>query len=269
MLKLLDTTTIRAEESDKDGCQRCSGKVRFLKKIENEAFCALKNSFFCRYSMRRELKSKIESITKDVRLALIAQNLCPQGIFVTERTKTFIARLATLESMELQATEVRTFFVHVLIFFIKLIGTLFFLLQLFYWNYLLITGAGCGEWTDVDSAETLRPRQNNDLSKIKGEEGDINTCKRCQGKVSNFSKNADPILLQFAPFFLRSLKPKELHQRATPGTKSAFVASNVALLWTPPLNMLLKARTKKFTAKYVSRRLSLTRRCLRFTTTLL
>ena len=62
---------------------------------------------FYRYSMRRELKSKIESITKDVRLALIAQNLCPQGIFVTERTKTFIAGLATLESMELQAIEVR------------------------------------------------------------------------------------------------------------------------------------------------------------------
>ena len=76
---------------------------------------------FYRYSMRRELKSKIEFITKDVRLALIAQNLCPQGIFVTERTKTFIARLATLESMELQATEVRTFFVHVLTFFKKLI----------------------------------------------------------------------------------------------------------------------------------------------------
>ena len=81
---------------------------------------------FYRYSMRRELKSKIEFITKDVRLALIAQNLCPQGIFVTERTKTFIARLATLESMELQATEVRTFFVHVLTFFKKLIGALFF-----------------------------------------------------------------------------------------------------------------------------------------------
>ena len=80
---------------------------------------------FYRYSMRRELKSKIEFITKDVRLALIARNLCPQGIFVTERTKTFIARLATLESMELQATEVRTIFGHVLIFFIKLIGTLF------------------------------------------------------------------------------------------------------------------------------------------------
>ena len=184
---------------------------------------------FYRYSMRRELKSKIESITKDVRLALIAQNLCPQGIFVTERTKTFIARLATLESMELQATEVRTIFGHVLIFFIKLIGTLFSYYNFFYWNYLLITGAGCGEWTDVDSAETLRPRQNNDLSKIKGEEGDINTCKRCQGKVRNFSKNADPIYNNLRPFF-RSLKPKELHQRATPGTKSAFVASNVALL---------------------------------------
>ena len=87
---------------------------------------------FYRYSMRRELKSKIEFITKDVRLALIARNLCPQGIFVTERTKTFIARLATLESMELRATEVRTFFVHVLIFFIKLIGTLFS-----YYNFLL------------------------------------------------------------------------------------------------------------------------------------
>ena len=35
----------------------------------------------------------------------------------------------------------------------------------------------------MDSAETLRPCQNNDLSKIKGEEGDINTCKRCQGKI--------------------------------------------------------------------------------------
>ena len=75
--------------------------------------------------MRRELKSKIESITNDVRLALIAQNLCPQGIFVTERTKTFIAALATLENMELQAIEVRTFFVHVFIFFVELIGCFF------------------------------------------------------------------------------------------------------------------------------------------------
>ena len=27
MLKLLDTTTIKAEDNDKDSCQRCQGKV--------------------------------------------------------------------------------------------------------------------------------------------------------------------------------------------------------------------------------------------------
>ena len=47
----------------------------------------------------------------------------------------------------------------------------------------IFLGAGCGEWTDAESAETLRPCQNLDVSKIKGEEGDINTCKRCGGKV--------------------------------------------------------------------------------------
>jgi len=43
-------------------------------------------------------------------------------------------------------------------------------------------GAGCGEWTDADSAETLRPCQS-DVAKIKGQEGDDSTCKRCQGKI--------------------------------------------------------------------------------------
>ena len=45
-------------------------------------------------------------------------------------------------------------------------------------------GAGCGDWTDANSAETLRPCQDIDVSKIKGEEGDANTCTRCSGKVS-------------------------------------------------------------------------------------
>jgi len=44
-------------------------------------------------------------------------------------------------------------------------------------------GAGCGDWTDAESAQTLRPCTNMDVSKIKGEEGDINTCKRCVGKI--------------------------------------------------------------------------------------
>ena len=48
-----------------------------------------------------------------------------------------------------------------------------------------MTGAGCGDWTDAESAQTLRPCTNMDVSKIKGEEGDINTCKRCVGKVKN------------------------------------------------------------------------------------
>ena len=57
-------------------------------------------------------------------------------------------------------------------------------------NYLqlyifYLTGAGCGDWTDAESAQTLRPCTNMDVSKIKGEEGDINTCKRCVGKVKN------------------------------------------------------------------------------------
>ena len=46
-----------------------------------------------------------------------------------------------------------------------------------------MTGAGCGDWTDAESAQTLRPCTNMDVSKIKGEEGDVNTCKRCVGKV--------------------------------------------------------------------------------------
>ena len=46
----------------------------------------------------------------------------------------------------------------------------------------IFVGAGCGDWTDADSAETLRPCQS-DVAKIKGEEGDDGTCKRCQGKV--------------------------------------------------------------------------------------
>ena len=49
---------------------------------------------------------------------------------------------------------------------------------------LTIQGAGCGDWTDADSAETLRPVQDIDVAKIKGTEGDVDTCPRCKGKVS-------------------------------------------------------------------------------------
>jgi len=44
-------------------------------------------------------------------------------------------------------------------------------------------GAGCGDWTDADSAETLRPVQGIDVAKIKGTEGDPDTCPRCKGKI--------------------------------------------------------------------------------------
>ena len=47
----------------------------------------------------------------------------------------------------------------------------------------VLIGAGCGDWTDANSAETLRPCQNDDVARIKGEEGDPNTCTRCAGKV--------------------------------------------------------------------------------------
>ena len=66
-----------------------------------------------------------------------------------------------------------------------------------------MTGAGCGDWTDAESAQTLRPCTNMDVSKIKGEEGDVNTCKRCAGKVKidiferHFSKkNTYPAFLE-------------------------------------------------------------------------
>ena len=49
---------------------------------------------------------------------------------------------------------------------------------------VIIIGAGCGDWTDADSAETLRPVQGIDVAKIKGTEGDPDTCPRCKGKVS-------------------------------------------------------------------------------------
>ena len=55
---------------------------------------------------------------------------------------------------------------------------------LLFWKLKL--GAGCGDWTDANSAETLRPCQNDDVAKIKGEEGDPNTCTRCSGKVNYF-----------------------------------------------------------------------------------
>ena len=56
-------------------------------------------------------------------------------------------------------------------------------------------GAGCGEWTDADSAQALRPCTNMDVSKIKGEEGDVNTCKRCHGKVRLNKKKVTPKIL--------------------------------------------------------------------------
>jgi len=51
-------------------------------------------------------------------------------------------------------------------------------------------GAGCGDWTDANSAETLRPCQDIDVSKIKGEEGDANTCTRCNGKIFDSERRA-------------------------------------------------------------------------------
>ena len=107
MLKLLDTTTIKAEESDKDGCPRCSGKVRYL--ILDFKTKSTICFFHChRFFMRRELKSTIKCITRDVPRALIAQNLCPQRTLAKEKIKTYIAFLATLEFMELQGIEVKT-----------------------------------------------------------------------------------------------------------------------------------------------------------------
>ena len=44
-------------------------------------------------------------------------------------------------------------------------------------------GAGAGDWTDANSAETLRPHTGNDVGKIKGEENDDSTCHRCGGKT--------------------------------------------------------------------------------------
>ena len=44
-------------------------------------------------------------------------------------------------------------------------------------------GAGAGDWTDAQSAETLRPSLAADLTKIKGEENDPATCRRCNGKT--------------------------------------------------------------------------------------
>jgi len=44
-------------------------------------------------------------------------------------------------------------------------------------------GAGCGDWTDAKSAETLRPNTSSDVSKIKGDEKDPSTCQRCKGKT--------------------------------------------------------------------------------------
>ena len=43
-------------------------------------------------------------------------------------------------------------------------------------------GAGCGDWTDAVSAETLRPHVN-DTNSIKGDAGDDGTCMRCKGKT--------------------------------------------------------------------------------------
>lgn len=44
-------------------------------------------------------------------------------------------------------------------------------------------GAGAGDWTDAASAETLRPKTNTPTDKIKGSDGDPNTCPRCKGKI--------------------------------------------------------------------------------------
>ena len=49
-------------------------------------------------------------------------------------------------------------------------------------------GAGAGDWTDAESAQALRPCQNMDVTLIKGEVGDVNTCKRCQGKVRSVTE---------------------------------------------------------------------------------
>ena len=70
-----------------------------------------------------------------------------------------------------------------------------------------MTGAGCGDWTDAESAQTLRPCTNMDVSKIKGEEGDVNTCKRCVGKVNTLcespeiwtGQNSSPIFWYVVP----------------------------------------------------------------------
>ncbi|TRY73464.1 hypothetical protein TCAL_02229 [Tigriopus californicus] len=51
-------------------------------------------------------------------------------------------------------------------------------------------GAGCGDWTDADSADTLRPIQDVDVSKIKGVEGDPDTCPRCRGKIFETERKA-------------------------------------------------------------------------------
>ena len=55
-------------------------------------------------------------------------------------------------------------------------------------------GAGAGDWTDANSAETLRPHTHADVSCIKGEEKDPLTCGRCHGKTfemeRKLSKNA-------------------------------------------------------------------------------
>jgi len=44
-------------------------------------------------------------------------------------------------------------------------------------------GAGAGDWTDVNSAETLRPHTNTDVALIKGNDDDDATCLRCKGKT--------------------------------------------------------------------------------------
>ncbi|CAB4062558.1 unnamed protein product [Lepeophtheirus salmonis] len=51
-------------------------------------------------------------------------------------------------------------------------------------------GAGCGDWTDHDSAKTVRPVQDNDVSIIKGNSGDTDTCLRCNGKIFETERKA-------------------------------------------------------------------------------
>lgn len=127
VLKLLDTTTIKSTEDDKDACPRCQGKVFHAEKVSVN---------------NRTYHHKCATCgTCDKPLS--SRDLC-DGKDANIYCKSCYSR-------KFGAPGYR--------------------------------GAGCGEWTDADSAETLRPVQSMDVSKIKGIEGDVNTCKRCQGQI--------------------------------------------------------------------------------------